>query len=66
MTAHNARSASEPSEVAHCHRYAFPSPQVGNLWITGTCACGAESRGRAFESNEYEEARSFRGKKRTA
>ena len=66
MTHHNARHAVEPNEVAHRHRFAFPSPVVGNRWIVGVCACGAESRGRAFESNEYEEARSFRRKKRTA
>ena len=62
----NARSAEFPPDPVHRHRYTFPTPVVRDLWIVGVRACGAESRGRAFEANEYEEARSFRGKKRTA
>lgn len=50
MSPHNAQHAPEPD---HCHRYAFPTPTVGSLYIVGVCACGAESRGLAFESNEY-------------
>lgn len=63
MTHHNAQQAVLGAESMHRHRFAFPSPVAGNRWIVGTCACGAESRGRAFESNEYEEARSFRRRK---
>lgn len=66
MTAQNRHHTSEPLPAPHRHRYAFPTPTVGSLYITGLCDCGAESRGLAFESNEYAEARSFRGKRRKA
>jgi len=53
MSPHNRQGSPEPLTVGHGHRYRFPTPTVGSLWIVGRCECGEESKGLAFESNEY-------------